>query len=68
MRIRKERKKEYALYKGDELLGIGTRDELAKMLNIKPKTVMFYKMPAYIERMKKNSKKNNSWRILIEID
>jgi hypothetical protein len=33
--------KEYAVYKGEEILGIGTVDELAKKLNVKRKTIFF---------------------------
>nr|DAW57755.1 MAG TPA: hypothetical protein [Caudoviricetes sp.] len=39
-------KKEYALYKGDNLLKIGTAEELG----IKRETVLFYKSPAYNKR------------------
>lgn len=44
--------KEYALYKGDELLAIGTRTELAKKFDIKEKTISFYNSPAYKKRIK----------------
>lgn len=36
------KEKEYALYKGEKLLGIGTKKELAKMLGIKTSTINFY--------------------------
>ena len=35
--------KEYALYKGDKLLIIGTIDEIAKNQNIQKKTIYFNK-------------------------
>lgn len=41
---------EYALYKGDELLGIGTAKELAKMHGVKEKTIYFYTSPVYKKR------------------
>lgn len=43
-------KKEYALYKGDNLLKIGTAEEIAEELGIKKETVLFYKSPAYSKR------------------
>lgn len=42
--------KEYALYKGDELLGLGTLQELSKMFGIKIKSLLFYQTPAYKRR------------------
>ncbi|HFR3690962.1 TPA: hypothetical protein ACHVE4_000077 [Streptococcus suis] len=42
--------KEYALYKGDELLAIGTAMELAERFGVKVPTIHFYKSPAYIKR------------------
>lgn len=58
--------KEYALYKGDELLSIGTIQEISKEQNVKEKTVKFYKTRAYEKRIQK--RKNTSLRILIEIE
>ena len=37
---------EYALYKGDTFIDIGTAEELAKKLNCKVKTIYQYAMPA----------------------
>ncbi|MGO0040617.1 hypothetical protein ACTJ5V_12065 [Streptococcus suis] len=42
--------KEYALYKGDKLLAIGTAKELADKFGVKVSTIHFYKSPAYIKR------------------
>lgn len=42
--------KEYALYKGDELLAIGTAKELAEQFGVKVATIHFYKSPTYIKR------------------
>lgn len=44
------KEKTYALYKGDELLGVGTKKELAELLNIKIETLSFYYTPAYKKR------------------
>ncbi|MBC1290524.1 hypothetical protein [Listeria booriae] len=41
---------EYALYRGDTLLKIGTADELATFKQVKRKTILFYATPAYRKR------------------
>ena len=46
--------KEYAMYKGDECIAIGTIDEIAKRLNVKVKTIKFYLTPTYKKRVKKS--------------
>lgn len=46
--------KEYALYKGDDCLAIGTIKEIAKQMNVKEETIYFYTMPAYKRRCKKS--------------
>lgn len=55
--------KEYALYKGDECLGIGTLEELSIKFGIKRKTLLFYKTPAYLKR-RANSK---NYRVLVDL-
>ena len=37
---------EYALYKGDNLLAIGTLDELAEFRGVSRNTIYYYSMPA----------------------
>lgn len=44
--------KEYALYKGDEFIDLGTVDHLAKRLNVKENTIRFYSYPTYQKRTK----------------
>ncbi len=41
---------EYALYKADELLIIGTVDELAEFQKVKRETILFYATPTYQKR------------------
>lgn len=41
---------EYALYKGEELLKIGTLDELAEFRKVKRETIFFYATPTYRKR------------------
>lgn len=52
------RKKEYALYKGEEILITGTIDEIAQNQNVTKKTIMFYHSPAHIKRHEKSKAKN----------
>lgn len=40
--------KEYALYKGDELLAMGTKREIAEQLGVSPSTVGYYGTPVYV--------------------
>ena len=42
--------KEYALYKGDDLLDIDNLEYVSKKLNIKLKSLLFYQSPAYRKR------------------
>jgi hypothetical protein len=42
--------KQYALYKGDEFLEIGTRQELAEYLGVTITTIDYYKSKAWLER------------------
>lgn len=44
--------KEYALYKGEECLAIGTIEEIAKKMGVKKRTIYFYSMPTYKKRVK----------------
>lgn len=48
--------KEYAIYKGEEILTIGTAREIAKQLKVKESTVYFWSTPAYKKRTRKNAK------------
>lgn len=46
---------EYAVYKGDEFLGIGTAKELAEILKVKVETIKFYSTTSYQKRIKKEN-------------
>ncbi|MBF2618162.1 hypothetical protein IBB38_01785 [Listeria seeligeri] len=41
---------EYAMYKGDDLLIIGTLTELAEFQKVKRETILFYATPTYQKR------------------
>lgn len=55
--------KEYALYKGEECLAIGTLSEIAKQMNVKEKTIYFYTTPAYKRRCVKSKKRRELVRV-----
>lgn len=54
--------KEFALYKGEELLVMGTKREIAEKLGISVRSVSFYGTPSCVKR---TSEKNG--RRLIEL-
>lgn len=56
-------KTEYALYKGEVLLDIGTIQELSDKYKVKRETLYFYQSPAH----KKREKKGNA-RVLVKLD
>lgn len=58
--------KVYALYKGEDILSMGTVDEIAEELNIKKETVLWYRYPSVKKR--NNSTKGNKKRFLIELE
>lgn len=61
--------KEYALYKGENLLAIGTAQEIADEMNVKKETVLFYEKPAYKKRVSKREKGlRGNVRILVALD
>lgn len=63
--IMKDRKRwVYAMYKGDELLAIGTTREICEKMQIKEKTFHYYRTKTY-ERRLKNRKEMNARRIII---
>ncbi len=47
--------KDYALYRAEELLMVGTISELATFLNKKEKTVLTISYPSYHKRFKENN-------------
>lgn len=56
-------KKEYALYKGEKCLAIGSIKEIAEQMKVKVRTIYFYTTKAY----KKRSKKGLNRRVMIEV-
>lgn len=58
---------EYALYKGDELLCIGTIEEIAEDQGVQKETIKFYATDSYKKRVSKR-KVSRSTRILVCLD
>ena len=58
---------EYAVYKGEELLVVGTAEECAKELNVQKETIHFYTTPTYRRRLDKRKNPKNC-RIAIKIE
>lgn len=59
---------EYAVYKGDELLAIGTYKELAKKFNVKIETVQFWSTSANKRRLASRKGGNSQGKLAIRID
>ncbi|WP_224771191.1 hypothetical protein [Metabacillus idriensis] len=51
--------KEYAVYKGEDILCIGTIKECAEFMNVLPDTIKFYMTPSYLKRVAKRKKAKN---------
>lgn len=49
--------KEYALYKGDKLLDIGSLKYLSHKFNIKIRSLLYYQTPTYQKRTSKKGKR-----------
>lgn len=58
--------REYALYKGEELLSIGTLEELAAERGVTPNTIYFYTKPVYQRRARKKGNSNRLFAIKLE--
>lgn len=50
----KKKDEVYAMYKGEECLGIGTKKELAELLKVNYKTICFYTSPTYKKRVRRS--------------
>lgn len=58
----------YALYKGDDCLAIGTKDEIAKQMGVKKTTLDFLRTKAYKKVVEnRNNTCRSGYRVLIRI-
>lgn len=53
--------REYALYKGEDIITMGTLDEIADELGVKRESVAYYRYPIY----KKRTKAGNGRRLVL---
>lgn len=60
--------KEYALYKGEEIISMGTIPEIAKELGVQKETISYYKTQAYQNRLRRRKAIDGNVRILIPLD
>lgn len=60
-----KRKYEYALYKDDKFLALGTKEELAEYLGVKPETISFYRSKSYQKRTENSMRERF---IVIKVD
>lgn len=60
-------KREFAIYKGDKFICLGTADECAKTLEVKVDTIRFMASPIYRKR-RENQSKDGNYMIAIRID
>lgn len=60
--------KEYALYKGENILAIGTISEIAKKMGVKRDTIAYYKTQAYQNRLKRRNALNGNVRMLVALE
>ena len=52
---KEKRSKEYAVYKGDDFIDMGTAKELAERLGVKESTIRWYNSPSAQQRAGKNA-------------
>lgn len=62
--------KEYALYKGDELLAMGTKREIAEQLGVSPSTVGYYGTPVYSKNQRKRKEigRTMKYKVIVYYD
>ena len=59
--------KEYALYRGEDLMCIGTASEIAQERNVQVQTILFYKTPSYQKRVESRKTSKNAL-VLVAFD
>jgi hypothetical protein len=63
----RQEKNEYAVYKGDEFICLGTVKECATYLGVKRSTIKYLLSPAYLKRIEKR-KESKETLIAIKVD
>lgn len=60
--------REYALYKGDELLALGTLQEISEQVGAEMNTLKQYRFPSYQKRYRINKERKRNTRVLVCLD
>lgn len=60
--------KEYAVYKGEELLAIGTAKECGEELGLSPKTIRYYACKAYKDKLERWGNKGVNAKVAVILD
>lgn len=60
--------KEYAFYKGENLLAMGTLEEIAKEMGVATMTMFYYKSNAYLKRLERENRLDGNVRMLVPLD
>lgn len=60
-------KREYAIYRGDTFLDIGTKKELAEKFNVSEDTITFWHSPSNLKRINSRSYHYNGGMIVIDV-
>jgi hypothetical protein len=63
----RQEKSEYAVYKGDEFICLGTARECATYLDVKISTIRYLSSPAYSKRIEERQESKNPL-IAIKVD
>lgn len=63
----KKDKHVYAFYKGEDILSIGTKKELAEALELDIKTISYYVSNAYKDRCKNIAPKNINHIVVVDL-
>jgi len=59
---------EYAIYRGEEFLDIGTAVDLSKKFEVSTATILFWASPTHLRRIKKKDGALGDQKIVIKIE
>ena len=54
---------EYIVYKGDKVIGVGTQEELAKILNVKKSSIYTLCTPSHLKLAEKSENRRRAYLI-----
>ena len=60
--------REYALYKGEDILAIGTIKQIAEKVGVKKETIAYYKTQAYQNKLSRRKAIKGNVRMLVCLD